>query len=403
MMTPAPGSRCNSPVMSAPFPNRSFRGNSAFKDSSNLFAEKKVEKAHVQIFANDVLMEGELNKKGQMGFQTWKTRIFVLRGQELQYYTVNNGERCGQLKGNMNVRGAKVERVEGNIFSVTLATGSTRVLSAPTIQSCMDWMTAITVASEGLVVDPASDQMLVDHSRNTHIILIRHGHYTSSTSHATDLNGPLTPLGIEQVKRTGQFLYEYLATRMVHKRFKRLPIYHSGIHRAKETAELLSQCFPHESVELKENKLFREAWPGNPLPSTNRKTIPREKLDNMVSDCSRLKLVYRTMFRHSIPEDFQLQENPLTEADKQQFLSIFNAKTSSTRIGDRYRIIVCHANVIRWLICKALGVDPDGTWGKMRYNHCGITAMEVDSLGNVQLGFVNQIGHLDMQMMTESS
>jgi serine/threonine-protein phosphatase PGAM5 len=241
----------------------------------------------------------------------------------------------------------------------------------------------------------------VDHSRTTHIILIRHGHYTSSQQQATDFNGPLSGVGIEQAHRTGQFISEYLRARMVHKRYPKFPIYHSGVRRAAETALIISEFVP--GSELCENKLFREAWPTNPLPSTNRKSIPREKLDNMVADCSRLKLVYRTTFRHLIPSDMQIEEMQLSVADQEVFHAVFNSKSTSVRIKDRYRVVVCHANVIRWIVCKALGVDPDGTWGRMRYNHCGITTLEVDSVGNVTLGFLNQVGHLGMDMMTESS
>lgn len=388
------------PVAAPTTVGRSRQGN---KDQSNLFAGKKLENANLEIFSTDVLMEGELSKKGAVGWQTWKNRVFVLRGQELNYYTVENGERYGTLKGSMNVKGAKLERLEGNMFSITLSSGSTRVLTAPNIQALMDWMTAISVASGAVTMDPTSDTSLVDHSRNTRIILIRHGHYTSSQTPSVDVNGPLTELGVEQSRRTGRFLVDYLNARYVFKRFPRLPVYHSGVRRSLETAQIIAECFPNGGGELRENKLIREAWPGNPLPSTNRKILAREKLDNMVSDCSRLKLVYRTMFRHLIPGDISVREMPLSEKDKHEFQSAFNSKTSSTRIGDRYRVVVCHANIIRWFICKALGVNPDGTWGRMRYNHCGITVMEIDSVGNVQLDFVNQIGHLDTPLQTETS
>jgi hypothetical protein len=42
-------------------------------DHNNVFERKKLERANLEIFSSDVLMEGELNKKGEMGFQTWKT------------------------------------------------------------------------------------------------------------------------------------------------------------------------------------------------------------------------------------------------------------------------------------------------------------------------------------------
>ncbi|KAL3673026.1 hypothetical protein V7S43_002323 [Phytophthora oleae] len=370
-------------------------------DLSNNFSEAKIHDAHVQVFASDVLMEGELTKKGESGLQTWKNRIFVLRGQELSYYTIDNKQRYGALKGTWDIAGASVERQDNSSFSLTLANGSVRSIGAPNVQALMDWMTAIAVAAEAHIVKPTTDLSLVDQSRTTHIILVRHGHYASSQTPSVDMHGPLTDLGMQQARATGKFLNKYLSERLVFKRFPHFPVYHSGVRRAVETAEHVANAFPAGSVQLRENKLFREAWPGNPLPKGNRQQLAREKLDNMVSDCARLKMAYRTTFRHLIPQDLEVEERELSEEDQQHYANTFGIRSTQTRAKDRFRVIVCHANIIRWFVCKALGVDPDGTWGRMRYNHCGITAMEVDSVGNVQLTYMNQTGHLETTQLSE--
>jgi broad specificity phosphatase PhoE len=341
--------------------------------------------------------------------------MFVLRGQELSYYTVDSKskQRYGALKGSMNVRGAAVERVDNLSFTLTLsadgnaAASTTRVLGAPDVQALFDWMTAIAIAAEAYAVPPpdGAGLALVDHSRTTHIILVRHGHYATSQTPAEDLHGPLTDLGIRQARATGRFVHDYLSARLVLKRFPRgFPIVHSGVRRSVETARHMAEAFATPgAVELRENKLFREAWPGNPLPNANRKLLAREKLDNMVSDCARLKVVYRTQFRHLVPADLREQEQPLSEQDVAQFMSTIGARGSTqSRVHDRYRVVVCHANIIRWFVCKALGVDPDGSWGRMRHNHAGVTILEVDSVGNVQLATVNGTGHLATDLLSEA-
>jgi broad specificity phosphatase PhoE len=328
-------------------------------------------------------------------------RIFVLRGQELSYYTIDNKQRYGALKGTWDVAGSTVERLDNASFSLTLANGSVRSLGAPNVQTLMDWMTAIAVAAEARIVQPTTDLSLVDQSRTTHVILVRHGHYASSQTPSVDVHGPLTDLGVQQARATGRFLHTYLSERLVLKRFPKFPVYHSGVRRAVETAERMGEAFPPGTLQLRENKLFREAWPGNPLPSGNRQQLAREKLDNMVSDCARLKMAYRTTFRHLIPQDLELEERALSDDDVKLYASTFGARSTQTRAQDRFRVVVCHANIIRWLVCKALGVDPDGTWGRMRYNHCGVTAMEIDSVGNVQLTYMNQTGHLDTTQLSE--
>lgn len=45
---------------------------SVVTDMSNVFAEAKIHDAHLEIFETDVVMEGELSKKGESGLQTWK-------------------------------------------------------------------------------------------------------------------------------------------------------------------------------------------------------------------------------------------------------------------------------------------------------------------------------------------
>ena len=102
------------------------------------------------------------------------------------------------------------------------------------------------------------------------------------------------------------------------------------------------------------------------------------------------------------PKDFRRPSIKLSDDKVSQFTEVFDPKQTSVRIGDRYRIIVCHANVIRWFICQALGVDPKHTWGRMRYNHCGVTEIDVDAFGNLTLGFMNQVAHLPPSMCTET-
>jgi len=121
----------------------------------------------------------------------------------------------------------------------------------------------------------------------------------------------------------------------------------------------------------------------------------------MLSDCSRLKIVQRTFFRHFTPADAREECPCLSDEDVRAFNEAFDPKSTSARIGDRYRVIICHANIIRYFACMALGIGPEGTWGRMRYNHCGVTEIDIDSVGNLQLGYINQTSHLPPTMLSE--
>jgi serine/threonine-protein phosphatase PGAM5 len=47
-------------------------------------------------------------------------------------------------------------------------------------------------------------------------------------------------------------------------------------------------------------------------------------------------------------------------------------------------VLVCHGNVIRYLVCRALGVDTKA-WGSMGIRHASITEVFVRADGAVRL------------------
>lgn len=53
---------------------------SLVRDTANQFADAKISNHKLSLFTNDVLMEGELGKKGEGGLQTWKN---VRRNREV--------------------------------------------------------------------------------------------------------------------------------------------------------------------------------------------------------------------------------------------------------------------------------------------------------------------------------
>uniref|UniRef100_A0AAV1T9Z6 Serine/threonine-protein phosphatase PGAM5, mitochondrial n=1 Tax=Peronospora matthiolae TaxID=2874970 RepID=A0AAV1T9Z6_9STRA len=293
-----------------------LRRPSTVTDPSDRFLPIKIHGVQLRVFIGDILMEGELTKKGASLLYTWTNRMVVLRGHILSYYSITRQQRYGTLQGTYNIANATITRPDNLSFCLQLVNGSTCSFGACNVQTLMDWMTAIAIAADALIVKPPTELSLVDHSRTTHILLVRHGHYASSEKPATDVQGSLTELGLEQARATGAFLYNYLAERMVMKRLSKVSVYHSGIRRAVETAERIEAAFPEGYLQLVESKLFREAWPGNPLPTGKRQQLTRERLDNMVSDCARLKVAYRIMFRHLIPQDLEADERELSEEDQ---------------------------------------------------------------------------------------
>ena len=70
-----------------------------------------------------------------------------------------------------------------------------------------------------------------------------------------------------------------------------------------------------------------------------------------------------------------------------------------SRHGDRHELVVCHGNVTRWLVTRALGVDPD-SWLGMSIGHASVTVLRVDAEGGLRVLAVGDVGHLPANLQT---
>jgi serine/threonine-protein phosphatase PGAM5 len=65
--------------------------------------------------------------------------------------------------------------------------------------------------------------------------------------------------------------------------------------------------------------------------------------------------------------------------------------------ADRTELVVCHGNIIRYLVCRGLGV-PVSAWSRMAMQNCGITRVRVREGGVTILASHNEIAHLPKRM-----
>lgn len=128
-----------------------------------------------------------------------------------------------------------------------------------------------------------------------HIFLVRHGHYYTDAAHNEKT---LTPQGIEQANLTGKYL------KQLGEKFKFVEFRSSPVIRAKQTTDQISKYLPNLSV----------------------------KIDNLLSELAPLEIsdenkqlndVFYKYFRHGL-----------------------------IRFNNQSLILVCHANLIRALLCK---------------------------------------------------
>jgi len=186
------------------------------------------------------------------------------------------------------------------------------------------------------------------------LIFMRHGQYDELSS--SRFGGDLTPLGRRQAKKTAAAL----------RRLEVAAIWCSTLARAKETASFVAAKQPHARV--KRTKLLCEVIPTK-LPPHIKLRIPIDAT-HIRDDKTRADLAYDTLFR----------------APK--------SKKSRTEI------VVCHGNLIRYLVCRALGIAPK-LWMRLDSTHCGLTEFRVLPKGTVRVVRYNDVGHLPHSIRTE--
>eukprot|EP00731_Ephydatia_muelleri_P017994 Em0011g34a len=162
-----------------------------------------------------------------------------------------------------------------------------------------------------------------------HILLIRHGNYERNAAGEK----VLTTAGRWQATLTGQRLRDLNHPYSV--------IYHSTMPRAAETADLIHGTLPE--IPLVSCDLLREGAPAIPDPPVSHWT---PKPHEFFSDGARIEAAFRKYFYRSPPEQKH----------------------------DSFEIIVCHANVIRYFVCRALQLPPEA-WLRFSIGHCSVTAV----------------------------
>ena len=183
------------------------------------------------------------------------------------------------------------------------------------------------------------------------IVLIRHGEYEHGDESADE--GHLDTLGKQQ-------------SRLVAARLDGWPIEFDSIqastlNRARETGEIIARWFPDLELTLHDD--IREC------------TMATRRQDMM--------------------EDLEPGEAEECEATLEGALErIF---VPATKGRDEFDIVVCHGNIIRWVVTKVLEVDPLA-WLQMSVANCSITVVQVRTDGSMKLISFADSGHIPYEM-----
>ncbi|XP_064612954.1 serine/threonine-protein phosphatase PGAM5, mitochondrial-like [Liolophura sinensis] len=184
-----------------------------------------------------------------------------------------------------------------------------------------------------------------------HLILIRHGNYNLDGE--TDQMRYLTKLGREQAELTG------LRLQALNKQY--LKLVSSTMTRAVETADIILKSLPKD-LPVERSDLLRE---GAPIPPEPPLGSWRPEKQQFFEDGARIEAAFRHYFHRASPD----------------------------QTTDSYEIIVCHANVIRYFVCRALQFPPEG-WLRMSLNHGSITWVTIRPSGRVVLRALGEAGFM---------
>ncbi|KAL7058458.1 hypothetical protein AAHC03_016801 [Spirometra sp. Aus1] len=182
-----------------------------------------------------------------------------------------------------------------------------------------------------------------------HIIFVRHGQYHYA---ADDSDCHLTKLGREQTDYTGQRLKQL-----------GLPysrIIYSTMTRAVESTEEIIKHLPN--VPAVPCDLLREGAPFPPQPP-----VPNwpQSEDDFTKDGPRIEAAFNYYMHRADPN----QEK------------------------DSYEVLVCHANVIRYFVCRSLQLPPEA-WIRMTLDHGSLTWITIRPSGTVSLRWLGNSGYM---------
>lgn len=188
------------------------------------------------------------------------------------------------------------------------------------------------------------------------LILVRHGQYDAVPNGDERTGMGLSALGVAQARLAGARLAAWP---------QRIDgLYASPLRRARETAATIGESLPADSRFAIDEDLA-ECTP----PTRRTEVTAREK-----------------------PADFAACQAQLDRLFARYFTPAADGRP-------RTDLLVCHGNVIRSMVTRALGVDPQA-WLEMSVGHASVTVIRVEPDGRMKVISVGDVGHIPPGLLT---
>ncbi len=189
------------------------------------------------------------------------------------------------------------------------------------------------------------------------IVLVRHGNYVEDASADKHLGPHLSPIGVAQAHLAGARLAG------MEQHFDTL--YVSPLQRAQDTAAIMGEDFPGRSFTVVDD--LAECTP----PTRRAKIMTDGKPESFATCKAQLDRVFAKYFKPAQGKD-------------------------------RTDMFVCHGNVIRYLVTRALNVDTSA-WLEMSVGHASITRIRVEADGRFKVLSVGDVGYIPANLLTGAS
>jgi serine/threonine-protein phosphatase PGAM5 len=131
-------------------------------------------------------------------------------------------------------------------------------------------------------------------------------------------------------------------------------------------------------------------------------TLPRarETADIVATQLGGLRVRHTGLLREGLYSKVEGYEVPASERrDDRARADAAYAKLVRTSRADRKELVVCHGNLIRYMMCRALHT-PVAKWMRMTTSHCGLTRVIVRDTGAVRVVSYNETSHLPIELVT---
>lgn len=188
------------------------------------------------------------------------------------------------------------------------------------------------------------------------LVLVRHGHYAADPSIDPALGPGLSALGVAQSRLVGGRLAGEA-------RFDR--IYASPMTRAAETAAVIAEDLGGEQVETLDG--LAEC-----IPPTRRSEVTTGMAEEDLKACA------------------------------ERFDALFDTWFRAPAEGSDRLLLVCHGNVIRYLLTRALDVDPEA-WLEFSIGHVSISTIRIEPDGRRRVLGAGDLGHLPPNLRSGAS